>query len=307
MTGEMATYLEAKRSVDDRALNRRVLERFVAELSSRRGPVRILELGAGVGTMIARFAAWDLFPDRVTYRAVDRDSDCIAHARDRLPTWLERAGYDVEVERSRGQSTTVVARPTTGGEGRLEIVLETADALEIDDAADVVVASAVLDLVDLEAALPAIAGLLVDDGVLYAPITFDGETGFAPRHPLDDSVERLYHRHMDEIRDGGTSRAGRALLGRLSQFEWDVLASGGSDWIVSPRTDGERGATYPGDEAVVLAHVLETIEDALAAVPATLEPAERRRWIDERNRQLEAGELVYVAHNLDVLARVPGG
>nr|WP_152419341.1 class I SAM-dependent methyltransferase [Halobiforma nitratireducens] len=321
----MADYLEAKRSVDDRALNRRVLERFSAELADREEPVRLLEIGAGVGTMIGRLAERDLLPDRVSYRAVDRNGDGIARARDRVPAWLEAAGYDVEVRES-GESecyagtadtastaTTIVAQPSDGRtDGRLEIDLEIADAFDIDEAADAVIASAVLDLFDPEDALPAIDELLADGGLLYAPITFDGATGFEPRDSRDERVEQLYHQHMDEIRDGGTSRAGRALLGQLPERGWTVLESGGSDWIVRPNAAGENEgkndghAAYPGMEAIVVSHVLETMADALAAFPDALEPDERRAWIERRRRELADGELVFVAHNLDVLARAPG-
>lgn len=336
------TYLRAKRTVDDRALNRRVLERFGRELSRREEPVRIVELGAGVGTMIARLAGWGLLPDRVSYRAVDHDADCIARARELVPAWLESAGYEVDTLESttdgssRGEppdATTLVARRKgehNGGEGegesdegdgegrsdgrsvdeRLEITLEVADAFALEGSTDVVVAAALLDIVDLEVAIPAVADLLGDEGLLYAPITFDGGTTFAPRDRLDDRIERRYHRHMDEVRDGGSSRAGTELLATLPGREWDVLAAGGSNWIVRP-VDGE----YPGDETVVVSHVLETISDAVDAVPsgtspaddatAPLSTADRTRWLERRREELADGDLVYVAHNLDVLARVP--
>ncbi|WP_425438206.1 class I SAM-dependent methyltransferase [Natronorubrum halalkaliphilum] len=310
-------YLEAKRTLDDRALNRRVLEQFATALSARGEPVRIVELGAGVGTMIARLADWSLLPDRVSYRAVDRDAASIERARELVPAHLESTGYDVEwlespagatVEGGGGddvpKSTTLVARPAdepaSDSNQRLEITLEVADALDIDDRADAVIAAALLDIVDLENAIPALEGLLVDGGVCYAPITFNGGTTFAPRDRLDERIERQYHRHMDEIRDGGRSRAGSALLATLSRSDWDVLASGGSDWVVVPADGG-----YSSDEKRVVVHVLETIDEALADVASdALEADERTRWLERRRRELEAGDLVFVAHNLDVLARI---
>ncbi|MHC3438412.1 class I SAM-dependent methyltransferase [Natrialbaceae archaeon A-gly3] len=298
MTASMSTqrYLEGKRTVDDRALDRRVLERFTAELAGRASEnegVRIVELGAGVGTMVARLAAWGSLPTDVTYRAVDRDRESIAHAHERLPSWLEDAGYDVETREG-----GVLARKE---DRRLEVTLEVADAFEISGEVDAVIAAAFLDLVDLERALASIGELLVDGGLLYAPITYDGTTRFAPAHPLDDRVEQLYHRHMDEIREGpGSSRAGRDLLEALAGSAYDVLAVGGSDWIVRP-VDG----SYPADERAFLEYLLGTIDDALAAYPAgVLEPGTRRRWMDVRRRRLEGNELVFVAGNLDVLARL---
>ncbi|ELY57941.1 hypothetical protein C491_09089 [Natronococcus amylolyticus DSM 10524] len=310
---DQRTYLEVKRTVDDRALNHRVLERFVSELDARSSPVRIVEIGAGIGTMIARLAAWNCLPEEVAYRAVDQDAESVRHARERVPDWLEDAGYAIErLEDERG-GTTVLARSDTT---QIEVTLEVADGFEIEGRADAVIASAVLDIVDLERAIPAIEGLLEPGGLLYAPITFDGGTTFAPRDRADDRVERRYHRHMDAVRSAGGSRVGRKLLWRLPDADWSVLEAGGSDWVVRPRTGREgteTGSGYPNEEQTFLEGLLETIDGALAELEADegdsgiadLEPGERRRWLERRRKELECEELVFVAHNLDFLARRP--
>ncbi len=304
MTDSLQEYLLSKRTVDDRALNRRVWERFVDGLAARArardGPVRIVELGAGVGAMVARLATWGALPPRVSYRAVDVDPANVAVASRSLPTWLERAGYVLE-RRSDG----FLARRTRsdgGTEDRfLEVTLETADAFEIDDEADAIVAAAFLDVVDLERAISTLPELVRDGGLLYAPITFDGGTAVSPPDPLDQTIERLYHRHMDELRDQpGSSQTGRRLLTRLPANGHRVLAAGGADWIVRPE-----GGEYPDEEATFLRHLLETIDGALADYPAAdLDPAARERWGRTRRRQLEEGQLVFVAHHLDVLAEL---
>ncbi|MFL6095158.1 MAG: hypothetical protein ACJ71Y_06880, partial [Blastococcus sp.] len=58
MTYAYTRYLAAKKTVDDRALNRSVL----AELRRLmpRGEPRILEIGAGLGTMVARLLEWQV-------------------------------------------------------------------------------------------------------------------------------------------------------------------------------------------------------------------------------------------------------
>jgi len=54
-----ARYLASKKTVDDRALNKDVIERLRAELALIPGGApRILECGAGLGTMIARLVDW---------------------------------------------------------------------------------------------------------------------------------------------------------------------------------------------------------------------------------------------------------
>ena len=112
--------------------------------------------------------------------------------------------------------------------------------------AHVLIANAVLDLVDVRAALPGLLRLLVPGGVYWFTINYDGETIFAPGHPLDDQVMRAYHCDMDErIRYGlpaGESRTGRGLFHHLRDARAPALAAGSSDWVVTrPRT----GTTRP--------------------------------------------------------------
>lgn len=295
-----AEFLTAKRTVDDRALNRPVFDRFRTELAadSRGDPVRIVEIGCGTGSMIARLAEWEALPPTVSYRAVDIDGDAVAAARRQLPDQLAAAGYTVHQA-----SDEIVASRTRddGTETRLEISLEVDDGLSLTDEADAVIAAAVLDLVDLEDALTALGSLLVDGGLLYAPITFNGSTSFTPVDPLDGRIERLYHRHMDEIRDQpGSSRAGQQLLGALPAAGYSLLEAGGADWVVHP-VDG----CYPAAESTVLDQLLATIDSALADYPPdVIEPATRTEWIERRTAQLERGELTLAAHHLDVLARL---
>ena len=55
-TYSFARYLTAKKSVDDRALNRHVWQSLVAALprATPEQPLQILEVGAGLGTMVER-------------------------------------------------------------------------------------------------------------------------------------------------------------------------------------------------------------------------------------------------------------
>jgi len=172
--------------------------------------------------------------------------------------------------------------------------------------ADVLIASAVLDLVDVPAVLPGLLRLLVPGGVYWFTINFDGESIFMPGHPLDDQVMRAYHRDMDERsrhgRPAGDSRTGRRLFHYLRAAGAPALAAGASDWVVWAGQDG----TYPGDEAYFLRSILSTIQDALRSRQDQVEPANLADWLAVRGRQLAAGDLVYIAHQLDFVGRSPG-
>jgi hypothetical protein len=299
----MQAYLRAKRSVDDRALNRRVLETVTDRLAAvaEHESIRVLEVGAGVGTMPARLAAWDVLPADVEYIAIDIDETSIEVGCELLPKWLREAGYTVEEATPRdGQ-----ARFEASQEGnQLAVECRVENAFEPDPGAsdgqfDCVIAPAVLDLVDLEPTLDSLETRLRPGGYLYAPITYDAGTRFTPGFDsdLDLAVEQAYHRHMDEIREGGTSRSGRRLLDVLADRGDDILAVGGSDWIVRP----ENGS-YPGDEELVIEHVLETIGDALSEFDHGIDPERLDAWLDDRHQRRDAGALTYIAHHLDVFA-----
>lgn len=176
-------------------------------------------------------------------------------------------------------------------------------------------ACAFFDLVDLPAGAVALFELLREGGLLYAPITFDGVTGFVPAHPLDEQIEHCYHRHM-ELRDQpGDPNAGRTLLESISEAGGELLATGGADWLVRP-TDG----VYPHDERLVLDSLLSTITESVAAVTSgepgpefsanhagseALDTGELEQWASLRREQLDSGQLLFLAHNLDVLAVSP--
>ena len=77
-------YLLAKQSVDDRALNRHVLDALKANLPT--APIRIMEVGAGMGNMLARLLSWDILM-HAEYVHVDAMEENIRFAQDWIPKW----------------------------------------------------------------------------------------------------------------------------------------------------------------------------------------------------------------------------
>jgi hypothetical protein len=117
---------------------------------------------------------------------------------------------------------------------------------------------------------------------------------------------RAYHRDMDERvrygRPAGESRTGRHLFHQLRAAGAPALAGGSSDWVVSAGPDGK----YPDDEASFLRSILSTIRDALQSRRDWVDPADLADWLAVRERQVAAGELVYIAHQLDFAGRSTG-
>jgi len=296
MTFDYARYLAAKTTVDDRALNRQVLAELRRLMPA--GAPRILEVGAGLGTMVARLMDWGAV-GAGEYILLDADRQLLDSSRRWLRDWAA----------ARGLRCDPLPDGLLLGDLQVRMVhAELGSYLEAADGAraDVLIANAVLDLVEVSALLPDLLRLLVPGGAYWFTINYDGESIFAPSHPHDDQVMRAYHRDMDErIRYGrpaGESRTGRRLFHHLRDAGAPALAAGSSDWVVHPAADG----SYPADEAYFLRSILNTIRDALRTRQDQVEPAELAGWLAERGRQLAAGELVYIAHQLDFAGRSPG-
>ena len=296
-------YLNAKKSVDARALNRRIWTQFVDRLSSRGPLIEILEVGGGVGATVQRIVEGleDASVKQVHFTFVDLEAANVEAAQDTLRQWATRRGYavdDGERQTWAGGPLDVSVRFITGD------LFDLTDELE-DETFDAVVAQAVLDLLHIPAALRALRPLLRPGGLWYLPIHFDGVTAFEPpvEAALDARIERLYHESMpgvgDEEAGPAGMHAGRRLLTCRPDVGVPLLDAGSSDWVVLPR-----GGGYPGDEAYFLHHILHFVEDELSGHPE-LDRSAFTDWLQARRQQIDDGELIYIAHQLDVLARSP--
>ena len=299
-------YLAAKKSIDDRSLNQHVWAQLAAALpaSSPENPLRVIEIGAGIGTMIERTLEQGLLRD-TDYIAIDNQAENLATAHLRLEKWAHTRNF--EMQSSPGQIFM------GKGQHRVAISLKHADVLDwisgqdaAEPGADLLMAHAVLDLLDVPAILPGLLGLLAPHGLFYFSLNFDGLTLLEPviDPELDDLIPFLYHRTMDERlvdgRPSGDSRTGRHLFTHLENAGADLLAAGASDWVVHPVRGG-----YPGDEAYFLHFILHTIQLALRGSPQ-LDPIRLDAWVAKRHAQVERGELVYIAHQMDVLGKMRG-
>ncbi len=306
-------YLSAKKTIDDRALNRNVLDAFMQALpnATPESPVRVLEIGAGIGTMIERLLTHDVL-SHATYTAIDADAANIVELNRRLPAWAVEHGFTVEalpaqaaalqrVRFSRGAQTIVV-------ESRAIDVFDYIADDRYQKNYDVLIAHAVLDLLDVPRVLPQLLSLLCSRGLFYFTLNFDGATIFEPTidRAFDAEIERLYHQTMDDrLTDGvpsGDSQTGRHLFHWLRQNDVDIIAAGSSDWVVF---SGEHG--YPNDEAYFLHFIVDTVRGALEGHPALAAQRDRfLAWIAQRHRQIDDGALVYIAHQIDFVGRHAG-
>jgi hypothetical protein len=296
MPFDYARFLAAKTTVDDRALNRQVLAEMCRLMPA--GAPRVLEVGAGLGTMVARLMDWGLI-NAGEYTLLDVDRQLLDDSRRWLCDWAA----------ARGVRSNPLPDGLRVGDLRVRLVqAELGSYLEAGHraSADVLIANAVLDLVDVPAVLPGLLRLLIPGGLYWFTINYDGDSIFTPDHPCDDQIMCAYHRDMDErFRYGGPpgdSRTGRRLFHYLRAVGAPALAAGSSDWVVSARPD----RNYPDDEAYFLRSILNAFQNALGNGEERVKPADLADWLAVRGRQLAAGELVYIAHQLDFVGRSPG-
>ena len=292
MEYDFPRYLLAKQTIDDRAINRHVLETLRANLPVT--PMRVIEVGAGMGNMLARLLSWNVLTC-AEYVHVDAMAENIDFAREWIPKWATDAGMRAEML---GRNQLRIY----GGTKDVVVTLEVADVLEFierrPEPGDLLIAHAFLDLLPMPESMPGLLSLTKD--LAWLTINFDGMTSFEPilDAGLDEQIEYLYHQTMDRRASGGDSRAGRHLFGHLRQAGAEVLAAGSSDWVVY----GTKGK-YTADEDYFLRFILHFLEDSLTGSPE-LDAMAFAGWLAQRRAQIERGELIYIAHQLDFLARV---
>jgi hypothetical protein len=308
-----ARYLAAKQTVDDRSLNAGVWQAWGRALAAAppARPLHLLELGAGIGTMIERLLAADFLdraPTALALTALDVAPELLAEAAARLPPWATAHGWQSAAPAA--DCLNLTRRRPDGLTQTVSLHFLAAtlnDYLASTPAApawDALSAHAFLDLIDLARVLPPLLARLRPGGWGYFSLNFDGLTLFEPPldPPLDAAIVRRYHAAMDaprlpEGRAAAGSHSGRRLLTLLPQAGADIAAAGASDWVVFPQA-----GSYPADEAYFLHHIQHFVAETLAADPE-IDPTELARWLTARRAQIEAGELIFIAHQLDVLTQ----
>jgi hypothetical protein len=297
-------YLAAKKGVDDRALNRQVLQGLETALTKFDQPLAVLEVGAGIGTMLERLAGLGILK-RARYEAIDIEPGLIGEAARLVPFWAGERGF-TPVKGPDPAGAFCLERDGTSISVRFEAI-DLHRFLERERGRrnrDLLIAHAFMDLVDASRILPGLISLMRPGGLINLTMNFDGLTVLEPPvdAAFDEEILALYHQSMDNRvvagQPSGESRTGRHLLTLLREQGVEILAAGSSDWVVFPESGG-----YQGDEAYFLHFIVNLIDFSLKGHPC-LDPDRFVRWIAIRHSQIERCELVLIAHQIDLLGRV---
>jgi hypothetical protein len=269
VSGFSAAWLDLRAAADRRARAHALLaalRRLIVRRRSTGAALRVLDLGAGTGSTLRLLSP--LLPMAQHWTLADSDAALLA-----------------TLKRPPHVSRRIAVRPVHADlahRSRLE---------ELVSGADLVTASAFMDLVSEDWCQMLVRATARAHAVLYAALTYDGRITLEPPDPLDVTVHTLFDRHQRRDKGFGRALGPRAAqrLVRLAAAAGARVRTGQSDWCLGP-----------GD-----APLLRPLLDGWAA--AALEVAPERAahiagWQAWRSALIDDGRLrVRVGHR-DVLA-----
>jgi SAM-dependent methyltransferase len=206
MTSFAVDWLARREPYDRRARNRSVRDAVVASLQQA-SVLGIVDLGCGTGAMLRELAP--RLAARQNWRLVDNDLDLMGRV----------AGVSSRV--------TVSAMP---------LDLSRDLRAPLDGSLDLVVASALLDLVS-EAWLERLAAEIAARALpFYAALSYDGRADFDPADPFDEAIVAAFNTHQRTDKGFGPALgpdAASTAIARLRSLGYAVV-HGPSDWVVAP-------------------------------------------------------------------------
>ena len=283
-------YLSIKKSIDDMSMNQKVwsaMSLWIQDYYKQGEIIRILEIGAGIGTMIERMLDTGLLT-YCNYTAVEVEPEFREVAYDRLVKWAQLKKYIVT---RKSESVWLLTRD----EVKIEIEWLTEDVLNINHRYttayfDLIIGHAIIDLLPVPSCMPDILSMVKFNGAYYFSLNFAGQTVFNPVLPGDENISNAYHNDMDKRFpdiDWRPSQTGLLLGKWLNNQGHNIIAEGPSDWIL----DSGNNQIDPGN--LFITNILDTIEKALVDLTQISE------WTTTRREQLQSGELQFYATNCD--------
>ncbi|MFK8250433.1 hypothetical protein [Ancylobacter terrae] len=270
MSGFSAGWLALREPADRAARNGTIVAHLAERLEGRTG-ITIVDLGAGTGASLRALAP--CLPGPQSWRLLDLDPDLLAHALACAGNISDRDGRPVRV------ATRAVDLSGPLWQDELE-------------GADLVTASALLDLVDTAFLERLAAACRTHDAAFYAALTVDGRLGCHPADPMDEAIFAAFNAHMR--RDKGVGPAlgpgAAAAAGAIFRAQGWHVEIAAADWRVASAS-----------HRALASDLVDGWVDAVAEM-AVLDPAALAQWHRRRQVEIVAGELRLDVGHLDLLA-----
>ncbi len=290
--------LNAKYALDSRSLNPLAYQTLLTELRGQPS-LRWLDLGTGTGAMIHRLVS-ELPAPVIDILGIDNNHQVLAKA---LPTTRQRfkdQGYTVV------QSDPSIQAHSDSQSLSLQFVCQDLLSAANDSAQslDLITTHAFMDVVPLKQTVAVIADRLVDGGLFYSTLNYDGETTLFPLYQ-DAKFEQKILAHYDQTMENrrvtgqptGGAQSGRKLITALQQNDFDVITYGSSDWNLTPL----RGGYQDQDQICILA-LIDMIHGE-AKNHIELNSEKLAQWYQDRAQRVQDQQLGMIVHQLDILAR----
>ncbi len=223
MSGFSPEWLALREPADRAARNPRVMAACAARFAAQ-DHLSISDLGAGTGSSLRAFA--DALPLRQTWTLFDHDRDNLKAARTALTAWADTATGDGE------------ALNLQRGARRIEVWFRAQD-LAADPAcwkgaADLVTASALLDLTSAAWIETLVTALASAGTPLLATLSFDGRIHHDPAHRHDAAVARDFCRHQRRDKGFGvaTGPDAHGICVTAATAHGYTVVEDTSDWIL---------------------------------------------------------------------------
>lgn len=295
-------WLRLRAPFDSAARSTRLEEQAAALLVDRARSkgvmtVRIVDLGAGTGANFRHLAPRldRLFASAghqldQDWQLLDKSDDLLYHVDSEMTVWAGQTGR-TWVDGRQGRVAVM-----SGDAGRWQFVTRRVDlaspgwAGNVDDA-DLITASALIDLAGEDWLQGLMAAAVASDALLLIVLSYDGRLSWSPQGSLDQQALVAFERHQRRDKGLGValgSVAAERLVTLARSRRWQVLAED-SDWLVAAEAVAMHNALADG-----IAHAVVEIErEGLA--PGGL----AGRWLAERRA---LGPAALVVGHTDVLA-----
>jgi hypothetical protein len=262
MTRFSADWLALREPYDARARNPYVLDALATAVADR-DSLAVVDLAAGAGSTLRAISSRLPSPQR--WRLVDHDLELLERASSAPVAGMEVATIPADIARE------------------IEAVL--------DQPADLVTASALLDLVSAEW-LDRLARAIVGRRLLvYAALAYDGRATFEPADRFDFEMIRAFNRHQRGDKGFGPAlgpTAGGAAIARFEAIGYTIV-QGASDWVF-------------GSGDIEIQSDLLTGWAAAANELADLDAAEIERWLERRRHHVACGRSSMSVGHIDFFA-----
>jgi len=285
MDESLSSWLALREPADFAARSATLADTIARRLDAA-DPVRIVDLGTGTGSNL-RYLIDRLSPHQ-EWLLVDRDQRLLTEVGDRMQTWANARGYEVNRERDglilgrEGRRCRITTR-------RMDLGVLSGD--EIFQGRHLVTASALLDLVSVDW-LRALANHCAAHrcAALFA-LSYNGESHAVPREPEDDEIRALMNRHQRTDKGFAPAAGPDASAAAARVFEavgYDVQRER-TNWLLGPELPELQRQLMEG-----WAHAaLEIAPERSAAI---------RDWLARRLEHLRQGRSRIVVGHEDLAA-----